>query len=500
MGGERQGGVKVSKSLDKVSSIYVDPVVRASFVLALSFEDRASLGSCGLESLESLISGRRDGALLIRVEGAEEPFEAEVIVYRGYIVAAYIDVKGDVSSGSEALRKISSARGPCNVTIYKIDLEGISDENLKKEILKAVEEEVKAPPHAWLGKTLYGVYRVVEIIAGEKGAFSYVLKAIDPWGTEVALKVLKGEDEKPPREREVSKFVAEHAAQARLVSADRSVLARMLEAQNLRDVSIDSLLKYRNNIIYVYAVIAPRKSYSSMREYIESPPLAALELMDGDITRLSESDIERNLVGLITSVGGAMALAHAMGIGHFDVKPLNVLYKRVGGNIVFKLSDFVGYNVTLSGIVVDRFTIEYVDPLLLANRGLNATLDSDVFNFASFILKLMLKRNSECLAIVNTAIMQILTNRLTPIDASKRPSYARSLARTVNRILATSPSFEVFFKNISAEYEKCMFKEIEESASKSSVDMKGFLVKALSLERAMRPKNMIEAMLELGLL
>lgn len=504
----REGGagtkrVRISKKIDKISSIFADPIVKASIVLSASLEARRRFSECNLDNIVEAIpeSVSSNKVIFVVLEGSREKFSAELLIYKDVLVAAHFVEGGKSIQGSEALRSLSRVKGDCDVILYSVAIESIDNQELKTEVIAAVEEERKKPPHAWVGSILYGMYKVTSILSeGKEGAFSYILEALDPLGVRVALKVLKGEEGGVPSEREVSKFIGEHAAQARLASVDRGTLIRMLNAQDYRDVDADSILKYRSNIVKVYAVIAPKGWYDGLEDYIKAPPLASLELMEGDITKLKEGDLKRNLVIIIQSVGGALAVAHAMGIGHFDVKPNNVLFKRRGGELVFKISDFVGYNVTMRGITVDRFTIEYVDPLLLANKGLNVSLDSDVFNFASFTLRLLLGRNSECLAIVNTALMSLITRRIRVIDVLSRSYYARDLARTINKMLSSNPSFTTFIANVVSEYEKCILKEIEEATSTSPIDISGFLSKALSLERALRPKNMIEAMMELGLL
>jgi serine/threonine protein kinase len=503
MSGEALPGLQRARNLEELSSIYADPLVKAEIVLASSIHSRASLQRCSpAEALKVLSGSLSDGSklFLVKLENQASGVEAEILVYKGLVVAAEARMGGETLSGSKALAALESVRVPCEATLYTVDLSQVTSAGFKSELERAAAAVYKAPPHAWVGSTLYGLYHVLGVVAGEEGAFSYVLKARDPWGREVALKILKGGEGGLPSERDISKFVAEQATQARLATVEKSVVARMLSAQDMGDVSPDSLVKYRVNIIRVYSVIVPRTFYSSIEEYVESPPLAAMELMDGDITRLGEEAIKRSLMEIISSVGGAMALAHAMGVGHFDVKPLNVLYKRSGSRIIFKLSDFVGYNVTLQGIVVDKFTIEYVDPLLLARRGQNATLDSDVFNFASFTLRLLAGRPSECLAVVNTAIMQLLTDKLSPINVARVSSHARPLARAANKMLMTKPSPERLLSNIEAEYDRCIAREVEAAVARHDIDIHRFLVKALSLQRVARPKNMVEDMMELGLL
>lgn len=108
-------------------------------------------------------------------------------------------------------------------------------------------------------------------------------------------------------------------------------------------------------------------------------PHIEMELCDGTLydVRLNFNDI----LWIIYRVSKALEYAHSKGIAHGDLKPSNVLIKRVGNEIVPKLADWG------SG-----FTPEYASPELLENES-KPNEKSDIWSFGVMTYELLTGKN-----------------------------------------------------------------------------------------------------------
>ncbi len=433
------------------NEILKDPVKKASLILSSTLQETLRLAPC--RSLEP----PGEGAWLTRYEASN--YRIEVLAVNGAVVAAIAETPGGIAEGSRALELIARA-DRCVAEVFKVDLDQLP---YRAQLLEAAR--AREPPYSWIGSTLHG-YRVESVIG--EGAFSYVLKAHGSRGS-VALKVLKpgpaGDAGK------VYKFRMEALLQASLSGVDDETLEAVAKASGSR---IGVLKSGRRGVVSVYMVYVPGPVKGN--EYVEDPPVIALELMNGPVNAQTDP------VSVASSVARALTLAHSMGYGHFDLKPGNVLVKN--GEV--KLADFSGYTRTPAGFIVDNVTPAYTDPLLIAVRGVGVGLDSDVYNYYTLLLRIATGRHPLCTLTLNSFLLAAMTGG--------RPKVPRDAPQKLVESLASAAGGDPgsLIEAGWDAYTDCIRGEVEGLAKVLGGEWRGYALKALSLDRDERPGSMLD--------
>ncbi len=437
-----------SPSIDEVSRILEDPVERAPLILASTLE-KSYQGPCRLEDLPS------EGAWLARIEGARG--RAELLIVSGVVVAAL----SPHGRGKAALEKLPH-NGECRIELFKVDLDSLPYRDLLLDAAGRVE-----PPQAWVGGHLYGYS--VEAVIGE-GAFSYVLQAKSAWGI-IALKVLKPDHARDPGK--VWKFTMEALTQAAIANAPQRILEEA--AAMAQGVSVDVLESGRNAVVRVYDVHIPPGA-----SYLDHPPAAAMELMEGSL-----EDSPTGIRDVASSVARALALAHALGYGHFDLKPGNVLHSKGS----YKLADFSGYIRGPRGFIVENVTPSYADPYLVASRGVGVDLDSDVYNYYTLLIRLATGHPPACTLSLNSFLLAMHTGGKPRLPSP--PSYATRLLDALARSYKEAGSPTSLLEEVSREYSDCIRVEVGAIGEALGGEWVDYALAGLSIDRGERPNSMV---------
>lgn len=490
--------VPVARDLDKISSMLADTLVQATITIYQSLEKRYREGDVGKVVSTVAEKSKKDPSKLYKVKVVGP--NVSLYIYQGVIVGAVDDSGGLL--GVKALEKVGEGE------VREVEVWAVGVDVLSQELREALEEArpavlVKPPPHGWVGQTLLG-FKVTAVLS-EKGAFSYVLLATAPWGETVAIKVARDRSiEGRPMavgggSSVVYKLASEATVMQRMNSVDERTLRNLLQVRGHPPALAERLIKYKENVIRVYAVYTPFMEYDDEETYFLHPPMAVMEKADGDLSELLKErklsqdeavELARN------SVAGALALAHSMGIGHFDIKPANILYKRAAREgLTLKLSDFSGYNSVDGRYLVDVLTPEYGDPYAIASGGRGASLASDVYNYASFLLRLHKGTPSPCIWALNAVLLQRVTGM--PVMQDKLALLAqtgvearRYVEKVRAAILGAPRGIRVndLIARVEPIYNECISKEVAGLPS----SIRGVIEKSLRLHPTARYRDMVE--------
>jgi serine/threonine protein kinase len=484
---------RLASELDRLSELLSQQDVELAILI--SGRLRARLRAGGLRDLLDKLLRESEGAgNLLRVKVRGPGGDYRIYAFRGMIVGVVGETPSGVLIGSKALEVLEDMEEAGLVDIWEVDVSALPQP--VAEALGAAKPRATRPPppEGWVGLELAG-FRVAGIHSS-RGSFSYVLRARAPWGEDVALKVAKirvGSD----ASLQVFRLVSEAQALARIASADRRVVELHLDIMGYpRDVA-GQITDGRMNVVRVYAVYTPRESYESVEEYLYTPPFTAMELAEGDLDRLeSEYPREELAEAVAGQVGRALAVAHSLGIGHFDLKPANVLYKRgPRGSLLLKLSDFAGYNRVNGRFIVNLFTPEYSDPLLIAARGRGVRLDSDVFNFATLLYRALVGRPLHCVWVLNLNLLSLITNTPPPAEAERLMAaqgevgdYARAVHGAVTLARKERLGASSVLERLRSRYEEC----VSAATSRFREPLRSALRRALTLNQRARPRDAVD--------
>jgi serine/threonine protein kinase len=404
--------IPTAKQYKEISNLLSDPVTQVTITVHQQLLWKRTYESLATALEHVITKSKGDKNKLYKVKFVDKG--VSVFIYNGLVVASVSDAGEPIER--RRLTALAEGKGLAEAWSVEVDVLG---EDLAKA-LGAVSEEIKEPPEAWINRVLLGF--MVEDVISVKGAFSYVLRARAPWGEKVAVKVARDKDEsgKPLvlGDRAASiiyKLVSEAGILQRIHSVDDRLLRILLRARGHSSDLANHLINFKDNIVKVFLVHAPFIKYNSLEEYINYPPFAVFELADGDISDIIKalskiSERDRIIESISLQIAGALALAHAVGVGHFDLKPANILYKRENKGIIVKVADFSGYNQVDGEFIVDIVTPEYGDPLILLNKGRGATLSSDVFGWGALAGRLYKGRPIICHFAINSILLSHALN------------------------------------------------------------------------------------------
>ncbi|MEB3774375.1 MAG: hypothetical protein GSR86_05560 [Desulfurococcales archaeon] len=457
-----------SPRIEELSAILEDPIKKAQLVLASHLHD-ASRGECRIDL------GR--GAWYLKLEHGDS--RLELVIVDMIVVAASGYAGGERLTGSRVLDVLKTMKGPCIVELYRIDIDKLE---YGGELREAAS--LKEPPYYWVGASLYN-YKVHSVVA--EGSFSYILKADGATGT-VALKVLKRDSVGRKR---IFKFIAENSVQAWLSMVDEDTVSKAASIKGARSL-VEHILDASSNIVRVMEIHAPLTAYDE-DTYRRMPPAAVLELMEGDASRLGPGE---DLAAIAYNVLRALALAHMLGVGHFDMKPSNILYRITGSGRIYKLTDFSGYINTGSGMLVENVTPSYTDPLLIASRGRGVGLDSDVFNYMSLVYRLATGSPPYCVLAVNNVMLSKLTGSKPVLP--KPPDYARSLYEKLLKASRSSGAASLL-REVVTLYEECILDEVKGSGIQEVLggEWGEAASRSLTLDKSLRFRDAVDLALKL---
>lgn len=498
--------VPIAKQYNEISSMLKDTMVQVAITVHQKLKEKRTHDTV-YKALERVLEeSRGNKGVLYKLKIADKG--VSVFAFNGLVVASLSD-SGDVVD-RDRLREVLGSGG--TVEVWMVEIGVLSDDVV--EILESVVEEVKEPPNAWVNRTLLGF--TVEGVLSVKGAFSYVLKARAPWGELVAIKVARDRDESgrplvlgDRASSVIYKLVGEAGVLQKIHSINDRLLRVFLRARGYSEDLAGNLIKYKDNVIKVYAVYAPFTRYRGIEEYVSNPPFAVFELADGDlddVIKFANSKrgqgvagrVDRLVESIVLQIAGALALAHAVGVGHFDLKPANVLYKKNGSGVAVKLADFSGYNQVDGEFIVDVVTLEYGDPTILFNRGRGASLSSDVFEWGAMVARLYKGRPILCHFAINSIILSRITGQRgfeqTAAEMARRlggdyEKYFNVVRDSLREALSSgNEAGHMLASRVESDYNKCLELELQGIPE----DVYGVVKKALRLTPESKFKDMIQ--------
>ena len=449
--------LRIANVVNDASRRLADPLVQLDLVLASSVIVYHKMVS-GRDELEKLLAslsskvGERN-CLYAVVEAKAN--EARLIICNGVVVAVVFTDKASRRSivGTDAYMKllelVSSEK--CVVDVRVLPRDKLPQE-LQSLVARAREASVSLgqPPAVWIGLTLYGFK--IERVIGE-GGISYVLEGVNSTGR-FALKVLReksrfGSPLAVGNRGALESFARMASSMLKMTFASRSVIESALEERGIRVTKdkVKVLTGFSENIVQVYGVHIPRLEYRTLEEYVRSPPLVIMELVEGttlDKVEHTISPFEARKV--IYEVAGALALAHTLGFGHFDVKPQNVMVVRVGGFMRAKLFDFTALPVNRSRPpTLEEITPEYTDPYSLLH-GARAYPSYDVYSLGLVAYRLLYKRKPYARLALNYVVLKRVVPKLAEAMGRSLPPEAQDHVRRFERLMATYPNPDDFLR------------------------------------------------------
>src|SRR5918995_4334439 len=220
----------------------------------------------------------------------------------------------------------------------------------------------------------------------------------------------------------------------------RAVALKILRPEYLRDPDFASRFRQEAQA----AASLSHSNVVTVYDYGEDPsaPFIVMELVDGEdlatILRRSGALPPRQVARIGAGVAQALAVAHARGLVHRDVKPGNVL---IGADGRVKVVDFgiaraiAEAQVTLPGMTLG--SVHYFSPEQA--RGEQATAGSDIYSLGIVLYEMLTGvRPFEGDSAASVALAR-LTGPI-PDPATVRPSVPPDLAAITRKALALEPA------------------------------------------------------------
>ncbi len=414
--------------LDQVSKLLQDPVVLASLLLRRGGATLVKSGEVRnlLRLLRDFSKERAQSGELVYARLSGDDWCFRIVVYQDVLSGIIYERGGSALLGFEAYSALSNVvSGSARLVATAISLESVHPQ-LRDSVEKCLSRRVSYP-QAWLNKEVYRI-RIEDVISVE-GGYSYVLAARDSMGRRYALKVLKmsgGEELDLVR---AARTLRGYLESLEVISTSIDELSTALENLGFDASIARELHPYRRYIATPRALLVMADVYDE-GYYAEYPPAVLEDYADmGDLEEAVSRGIDERLalhVGI--RVCGALALSHAVGVVHGDVKPRNVLLVSDSSEPLGlrpALSDFAGLGRPSAGLRILRATPAYADPVSLSIG--RASPSYDVYSLSMTLLYSLTRETPRPFIVASAALLRAMYG--VPIDLTKLVSGSRDLEK-----------------------------------------------------------------------
>ncbi len=499
---------RIASVITDASKLLADPLVQLDITMnsvTYVYHKRVT----GREEFEKLVLGvasRVPPNNCLSIIVSSRRGEGRLLVCGDAVVAAVYregGVQGPVVLGDAAFRRILELLASEQVVV---DVMAVPRDKLPGELRGYVEKARVAavpagqPPLVWIGSTLYGFK--VERVIGE-GGISYVLEGVSASG-KFALKILReksrlGSPLAVGSRGAIESFARTGTAMMKMTFASRGVVEAALEERGVTGAvreKVKVLIGFSENIIRVYGVYVPRDEYRSLDEYVKAPPLMVMEYVEGQTLDQVERQVQPfEARKIIYEVAGALALAHTLGFGHFDVKPQNVMVVRVGGFLRAKIFDFTALPVDRRRPPqLEEITPEYADPYSLLH-GARAYPSYDVYSLGLMAYRLFYKRRPYARLALNYVVLRRVVPKLAEAMARGLPPESKEYVRKFERLMTSYTNPDEFLQAAQELLDMVEPIQVPPGQPENIVDI---LRKMLSLLPHQRYRDAVELLRDLG--
>ena len=212
--------------------------------------------------------------------------------------------------------------------------------------------------------------------------------------------------------------------------------------------------------------------------------------MTGNLLRLKELD-GYNMNTLTRQVAGALALAHAVGIGHFNLKPQNILLNSNNGEVSAYVSDYLNYVFMpeIVGRYLNQADLSFIDPLQLLDQSGRPDPRYDVFSYAAILILLYEEKPSFCIRALNMAVLNKLYN--VEFKPSLDSQSLRLYESTLKELDRVDPG--KLPGRINRDFKACLGSELHSITG----GLRRLIMESTTLYRDERPRSMIDIALRL---
>ncbi len=502
---------RLSRVMEEASKLLADPLIQLDITMnstVLVFHKRVSskdeFEKTILSALQKITGAQ---CLSVVVSFPKRRGEGRLLVCGDAVVASVYregGVTGRVVAGEAAFRRIIEEIASSGAIV---DVMSVPRDKLHPQLRKLAERAGEAaipagrPPVVWLGSTLYGLK--IERIVGE-GGISYVLEGVSPSGERFAVKILRersrlGAALAVGNRAAIESFARTGTSMMKMTFASRGVLEASLEDRGVANAreKVKVIAGFSQNIIRVYGVYIPREEYNTLDEYVKAPPALIMELVDGvTLDRLENRIRPYEARHIVFQVAGALALAHVMGFGHFDVKLQNVMVVQTGGGMLrAKLFDFTALPIDRRRPpMLEEITPEYADPYSLLH-GARAYPSYDVYSLGLMAYRLFYRKRPYARLALNYVVLKRVVPRLAQSMERSLPPEARDYAKKFERLAATYTNPDEFL--LAAQEMLDMVEPITPPPGQPE-NIVDILRKMLSLDPRRRYRDAFELLRDLG--
>ena len=455
---------RICRSVDDISKLFSDPLILLPIVLSKDKKVVRFLTTSARNLVEairnttkalpdtSLIHFRiTTGNVIIRIFSikdvavacVKEDLSGQVIVYG--------------ASALEDLSKMLEQDVQVSLLIEEIPLK-VLESQVSSHIQRCIEEAEKPWFFAWRSKGLYG-FRVEEVIS-DRGAYTYVLKAVDPGGDVKVLKVLK---EEVAVGKSFSDLLRGYINSLMLYSLNEQDLNELAKLSGYSPDLVKELFRFRRYIAPVRAVLILRDRLERS-DYLANPPTVVEDYASrGDLEAYIQSSGGRGIeetMYIASRVLGAVALAHLIKVAHLNIKPRNILLfddrqERFG--YIPKVTDFSeALGDPRHGYRISRVSPGFSDPLALA-RGV-ADPSYDAYSIAMVIAFTISGAVPKHRLLLNALLLQNIYNYPVTVekvrdDEKPLKDFMKAALNLVLQLKSKSISWQDFVQKISDDVE-----------------------------------------------
>jgi len=368
--------------IDAVSRVLQDPIVLASLLLKRGGATLVRSGKLQslIKALSEFAKERAKERELVYARFSGSGWSFRLVVFEDVIAAIMLESGSTTRIGLEAFAALGEAYAKnesARMVATSIRLEEVHP-GLRQGVEKCVKRK-GAVPQAWVGRELFR-FRVEGIVSAS-GGYSYVLSARDSIGRVYALKVVKGGEREEMSIGDALRVLRGAIEALEVFASDEDDVARGLEALGVDRSLARELCMYKRYLATPRALIAVADRFD-YGYYLEYPPAVIEDFADrGDLETMVKSAGKLSVEDALfvsLRICGALALTHAVGVIHADVKPRNILIVSDSSESRgFRplLSDYAGCGRGLGGFRLVRATPAYADPILVAMERLDPRYD-----------------------------------------------------------------------------------------------------------------------------